>query len=953
MYVIFPAEELVAVSEGASEAGRLAEALWRRGMAGELSLRDLAHPALNEALKAHSAVAFKLVRTVSDFTQQLSQVYEAHAEELQRLVEGFRKRNAELRKERPACQSTVFTAWETLLAEVEVDSQAHSDIASVLGRQVARPLLEKTFHRKIQARKVFTHRESFETILSKTEEVLQKCRQDYKAAYAACAASPTAASLSAYVEAHNAYVQQLGATNGMIEEYGKETLPQLLRELEDVYSDLCSMLSEAVVQGAEIISSRATEQGRRYESLSAQCRSVAGPPDLANFARSVPVMPHHHHPLPRPKAFAPPQPSTGQSSSPPSPGGGTNLDMGGFDNDANSLGVMGSGNDSLVLPPPLKNEIVLERSGSSAVAPLRSRYDALKKDASELETQIKQAADALDTLIRMQQRSLEASLFNKANELQEDISLKRFDLRVAQIHLAAVRAQKELFASKVESSGGGAADGSGRERKMSSTSTGSMRSKWLKAFKSLKTPPSSTSGSGGGANAAPTIRESERSWSHFWIRVCTPDKACHASVICIKNNGAGMGGGGAGADLPPGIHQFQEYTYKKITPCDICSQVLRGHTRQGLKCRVCKLNVHVDCQEKAMGAKCQAKSRLLRRQKSTSEIETVAAGHQHHRGDAGGGEEEKPQEVDLIYQVLKQAGEISGRRLPAPNASSANASAAASSASSSSSSALAPGGGGEVASTSASSLLRRNLSRGVVGTSGAGPSSLSVGPAPNASCSAPHSPRRQKLNLRMKSLSLDSPESTEHVQRQRRHAAADHQTSSQSSSSRIQSPSSPVHNRRLLSARNMRMSSVELPDENEKSLSSASTSPCPSPKPHRLLPTNLYVVLYNFKSRHPDELDLKAGYKVTVIDTSDQDWWQGKCLGRVGYFPSKYVTRLQPGERPLQVTHNLQVSDGDNGLMLLRDQIVIQVGEELDGMVMIRSGDNRQGVCPLKFLQEV
>lgn len=34
-------------------------------------------------------------------------------------------------------------------------------------------------------------------------------------------------------------------------------------------------------------------------------------------------------------------------------------------------------------------------------------------------------------------------------------------------------------------------------------------------------------------------------------------------------------------------------------------------------------------------------------------------------------------------------------------------------------------------------------------------------------------------------------------------------------------------------------------------------------KPQRLLPTNLYVVLYNFKSRHQDELDLKAGYKVS------------------------------------------------------------------------------------------
>lgn len=51
--------------------------------------------------------------------------------------------------------------------------------------------------------------------------------------------------------------------------------------------------------------------------------------------------------------------------------------------------------------------------------------------------------------------------------------------------------------------------------------------------------------------------------------------------------------------------------------------------------------------------------------------------------------------------------------------------------------------------------------------------------------------------------------------------------------------------------------------------------------------------------------------------------------------------------------HNLQVSDGDNGLMLLRDQIVIQIGEEVDGMVMIRSADNRQGICPAKFLQDV
>lgn len=98
----------------------------------------------------------------------------------------------------------------------------------------------------------------------------------------------------------------------------------------------------------------------------------------------------------------------------------------------------------------------------------------------------------------------------------------------------------------------------------------------------------------------------------------------------------------------------------------------------------------------------------------------------------------------------------------------------------------------------------------------------------------------------------------------------------------VAAPSSPVQpiqlqNRRLLS---VRMNSVELPDDNEKSQSSASASPCPSPvykeillavnfvcwifnssqslqKTQRLLPTNLYVVLFNFKGREADELDLK------------------------------------------------------------------------------------------------
>ncbi|KAH1009867.1 hypothetical protein HUJ04_002169 [Dendroctonus ponderosae] len=107
--------------------------------------------------------------------------------------------------------------------------QALGDIASILGRQVSRPLLERSFYRKMQSRKVFAHRESYETIIAKTEEKLAKTRQEYKNAYVSYLASPTTESLSAYFNSHNAYIQQLHATNGMMEEFGNATLPSLLQ----------------------------------------------------------------------------------------------------------------------------------------------------------------------------------------------------------------------------------------------------------------------------------------------------------------------------------------------------------------------------------------------------------------------------------------------------------------------------------------------------------------------------------------------------------------------------------------------------------------------------------------------------------------------------------------------------------------------------------------------------
>ncbi|XP_024081048.1 uncharacterized protein LOC106670821 isoform X6 [Cimex lectularius] len=816
MYIIYPAQEVIQYTLPSSSTHNLTS--YYAGRYGGYtrtmeSLKGMAHPAVWSNVKNHITTSLAVVKNLSDFAQELSQMYEHHAEELQLLVGNYRKKNAELRKDGSRGSNSMIQLWEGLLQEVEADSQAHGEIASVLGHQVSRHTLERTFYRKVQARKILAHRESLDSVIAKSEETLSKCRQEYKAAYLSHIQAPMSnTSLSEYLDAHNTYVTQLHATNAMVDTYCRETLPELLTELEEVYNDLCTTLSEAIAQGAEIISNRAGAQSRRYCTIWGDSKAVDPTSDTAALVRNsaVPSQPHPTHRL---RLFTPPH-----------------------------------SEDQEGAVAQLKNTLVVDRPASIQV---QSTFESLNSEADGLQAQIQHLQDSLSTMLRIQQRSIESSLFNKANEIQEDISMKRYELKTAQINLAGVKAKKELFALKMEGDGGG-----GSDRKMSTASTASMKSKWLKAFKSLKTPPLSNG------------KEAEKEKKHQMYHAVS-------TIIAMRRNGKDVQlAGGENA------HQFQEYTYKKITPCDVCSQVLRGHTKQGLKCRLCKMNVHLDCQERV--GKCQTKSRLLRRQKSSSDIETRAT---------------PPDEEDN-----HGSGESRRRRLFG----------------------MKSFGFGLKAAERAASLPE-----------------------------TPHSPRRQKLNLRMKSLSLDSPESTEHNQRRRPGTNCSAQTSahgsSHSSSSRLQSPSSPVHSRRLLSARNMRMSSVELPDDNEKSISSASTSPCPSPKPYRLLPNNLYVVLYNFKSRHSDELDLKAGYKLTVIDTSDPDWWRGKCLGRVGYFPSKYVAKVQPGERALQVTHNLQVADST----LLRDQIVIQIGEEVDGMVMIRSGDNRQGICPIKYLTEV
>ena len=79
---------------------------------------------------------------------------------------------------------------------------------------------------------------------------------EYKQTYLSHRQNPTQHSLVEYIDSHNAYIQQLQATNAMLETYNIDTIPQIMQELEEIYSNLCSIVFESLIQGSDVITAK-------------------------------------------------------------------------------------------------------------------------------------------------------------------------------------------------------------------------------------------------------------------------------------------------------------------------------------------------------------------------------------------------------------------------------------------------------------------------------------------------------------------------------------------------------------------------------------------------------------------------------------------------------------------------------------------------------------------------
>ncbi|XP_053531253.1 SH3 and cysteine-rich domain-containing protein 2 isoform X1 [Ictalurus punctatus] len=71
---------------------------------------------------------------------------------------------------------------------------------------------------------------------------------------------------------------------------------------------------------------------------------------------------------------------------------------------------------------------------------------------------------------------------------------------------------------------------------------------------------------------------------------------------------------------PAQTHCFLDYVFRRPTSCQLCKHVIVGNSKQGLRCRTCKISAHLWCTAELSQQPCQGKAGMFKRNFSTPSI---------------------------------------------------------------------------------------------------------------------------------------------------------------------------------------------------------------------------------------------------------------------------------------------------------------------------------------------
>ncbi|XP_053270154.1 SH3 and cysteine-rich domain-containing protein 2 [Pleuronectes platessa] len=101
---------------------------------------------------------------------------------------------------------------------------------------------------------------------------------------------------------------------------------------------------------------------------------------------------------------------------------------------------------------------------------------------------------------------------------------------------------------------------------------------------------------------------------------------------------------------PGKTHCFQEHVFRRLTCCQRCKHVIQGNSKQGLRCKACKLAAHLWCSSELSQQPCNGKSGAFKRNFSSPLLTIDPLGVVR---EAPAAQEADNGSVDPVYEALR------------------------------------------------------------------------------------------------------------------------------------------------------------------------------------------------------------------------------------------------------------------------------------------------------------
>ncbi|NXK91618.1 STAC protein, partial [Formicarius rufipectus] len=118
------------------------------------------------------------------------------------------------------------------------------------------------------------------------------------------------------------------------------------------------------------------------------------------------------------------------------------------------------------------------------------------------------------------------------------------------------------------------------------------------------------------------------------------------------------------------------------------------------------------------------------------------------------------------------------------------------------------------------------------------------------------------------------------------------------------------------------------------------------------LQMNTYVALYKFVPQENEDLEMRPGDMITLLEDSNEDWWKGRIDDRTGYFPANFVQRVQQNEKIYRCIRTFIGCKEQGQITLKENQICVTSEKEHDGFIKVYSG-KKKGFVPIDVLENI